>query len=168
MEDGRDRSENQSPDITDVGTRENGLDEGQDESPGEVPGDIPTKTPTTTPERDPSEGSAEDVEEELTGDPVEDLNLDDLDLGGLDFEDDDADEQAGGNSKKKIVLIGGGTLLGLVLIALGAFFFLWNDGEAEMDVSAKNTKSGNLMMIPPKRRIRMKTGQELGGKARRK
>ena len=37
-----------------------------------------------------------------------------------------------------------------------------------MDVSAKNTKSGNLMMIPPKRRIRMKTGQELGGKARPK
>ena len=33
-----------------------------------------------------------------------------------------------------------------------------------MDVSAKNTKSGNLMMIPPKRRMRMKTGQELGGK----
>ena len=32
-----------------------------------------------------------------------------------------------------------------------------------MDVSAKNTKSGNLM-IPPKRRMRMKTGQELGGK----
>ena len=37
-----------------------------------------------------------------------------------------------------------------------------------MDVSAKNTKSGNLMMIPPKRRMRMKTGQELGGKARPK
>ena len=165
---GRDRLENQSPDITDAGTRENGLNEGQDESPGEVPGDIPSENSDYNSERDPSEGSLEDVEEESTGDPVEDLNLDDLDLSGLDFEDDDADETAGGNKKKKIVLIGGGTLLGLLLIALGAFFFLRNDGEAEMDVSAKNTKSGNLMMIPPKRRIRMKTGQELGGKARTK
>ena len=98
---GRTTSENQDPNITDAGTRENGLDNGQDESPGEVPGDIPDENSDYNSERDPSEGSLEDFEEELTGDPVEDLNLDDLDLGGLDFEDDDADETAGGNKKRK-------------------------------------------------------------------
>lgn len=167
-ENGKDGLENQGPDSTDVGTRENELDNGQDESSGENPGDIPEENSDHISKRDQSNGSAEDFEEELTGDPVEDLNLDDLDLSDLDFEDDDADEQAGGSKKKKIILVGGGTLLGLALIALGTFFFLQNDAEPEMDVSAKNTKSGNLMMIPPKRRMRMKTGQELGGKARPK
>ena len=99
--DGEDGSENQGPDFTDVGTRENERDNGQDESSGEIPGDIPDENSDHNSEGDPSEGSAEDFEEELNGDPVEDLNLDELDLGGLDFEDDDADEQAGGSKKKE-------------------------------------------------------------------
>ena len=40
-ENGKDGLENQGPDSTDVGTRENELDNGQDESSGENPGDIP-------------------------------------------------------------------------------------------------------------------------------
>ena len=49
---GRDRLENQSPDITDAGTRENGLNQGQDESPGEVPGDIPSENSDYNSERE--------------------------------------------------------------------------------------------------------------------
>ncbi len=163
---GKDGLENQGPDNSGADTREDELNKGQDESPGEIPEDIPGANSDDNFAGDPSELPEEDVDGDLTGDPVEDLNLDGLDLDALDFEEDDVDEQSGGSKKKKIILISGSALLGLAVIALGTFFFLPNDSEPKMDIAAGDAKSGSLMMIPPKRRI--KTGQKRWGKARPK
>ncbi len=126
------------------------LNKGQDESSDQIPKDI----------------SSINSDEDLNGDPGEDLDLDDLDLDDLVFEEDDADEKPNSGKKKKIILIGGSTVLGCLLISLGAFFLLWRDGQPGKDIAVEDAKSASLMMIPPKRR--MQTGQELGVKARAK
>ena len=168
--DGNDGFENQSPDASDGGTGEDNLgddlNKSEDESSSEIAGDIAGERLDDKLKGDPGEDPGEGFDEDLTGDPGEDLDLDGLDLGDLDFEDDDANENPSGGKKKKVILVGGSTVLILVLIALGALFFLWEDGKPEMGVKAEDAKPGSLMMIPPKRRMRM--GQKLGGKARAK
>ncbi len=140
------------------------LNKGQGENSDQIVGDTLDANSDDNLVGGTSEDPNESFNEDLNRGPDEELDLEGIDLDDQIFGDDDADEKPRGAKKKKIILIGGSTVLALVLISLGAFFFLSGDGQAEKNVAVDDAKSGGLMMIPPKRR--MQTGQELGFKAR--
>ena len=147
-----DKLEGQGPDGNGAGTGNGDLQNTPNDSQDDSLGNNIVENSDDSLEGKPAENLDEDPDHDEILE--EELDLDDLDLGELDFEDDETDDAAGGSSKKKIILIGSGTALTVALVAVGAFFFISDDGKPESEDKAQKTQTTNTMMIPPKRRAK--------------
>ena len=123
-----DGDRNDGSDGTDVGTGEDELSKVQDEGSGEIPVVTNGKNSGEKLGGDPNESPGESSAGGVNGDPVEDLNLSDLELDGLDFEDDDDTGQAGGG-KEKIILMAVALFLVLCSSRWGPSFFFGTRGN---------------------------------------